>query len=292
MNLVDFLELDPNKEYEIHYDGEFIWKHTHFQYKRKNEIGELIHEIEDPNSLPLLDEKYIIGDAGELLLNDNDEAVFDPTQEIGEQRYLGIGFEQIYKSKTFVPLLQKKIKELIDSGRLTFFNEGDTVTSFSGESYTLTGPEILPIDEWEIYLEDMGCRPGWSFLDDLFYSIGCNDIKTVKEKEDDSILWFNSTEMDEETGDWFVCPIEAEENNKKESLDGKSIVISGVFEKYSRKELKAIIENGGGKNASSISKNTSFILAGDKMGPSKKEKAIELNIEMIGEEEFIKKYIN
>ena len=35
MNLVDFLELDPNKEYEIHYDGEFIWKHTHFQYKRK-----------------------------------------------------------------------------------------------------------------------------------------------------------------------------------------------------------------------------------------------------------------
>jgi len=77
----------------------------------------------------------------------------------------------------------------------------------------------------------------------------------------------------------------------KESLQGKAIVISGVFEKYSRKELKAIIENGGGKNASSISKNTSFILAGDKMGPNKKLKAEELNIEMIGEEEFIKKYI-
>ena len=79
--------------------------------------------------------------------------------------------------------------------------------------------------------------------------------------------------------------------NKKESLEGKAILISGVFEKYSRKELKAIIENGGGKNASSISKNTSFILAGDKMGPNKKLKAEELNIEMIGEEEFIKKYI-
>lgn len=77
----------------------------------------------------------------------------------------------------------------------------------------------------------------------------------------------------------------------KESLQGKSILISGVFEKYSRKELKAIIENGGGKNASSISKNTSFILAGDKMGPNKKLKAEELNIEMIGEEEFIKKYM-
>ena len=79
--------------------------------------------------------------------------------------------------------------------------------------------------------------------------------------------------------------------NTKESLQGKAILISGVFEKYSRKELKAIIENGGGKNASSISKNTSFILAGDKMGPNKKLKAKELNIEMIGEEEFIKKYI-
>ena len=79
--------------------------------------------------------------------------------------------------------------------------------------------------------------------------------------------------------------------NTKESLQGKAIVISGVFEKYSRKELKAIIENGGGKNASSISKNTSFILAGDKMGPNKKLKAEELNIEMIGEEEFIKKYM-
>ena len=61
----------------------------------------------------------------------------------------------------------------------------------------------------------------------------------------------------------------------KESLKGKAIVISGVFEKYSRKELKDIISKGGGKASSSISKNTSFILAGDKMGPSKKEKAIE-----------------
>jgi len=79
--------------------------------------------------------------------------------------------------------------------------------------------------------------------------------------------------------------------NTKESLQGKAIVISGVFEKYSRKKLKAIIVEGGGKASSSISKNTSFILAGDKMGPNKKLKAEELNIEMIGEEEFIKRYI-
>ena len=77
----------------------------------------------------------------------------------------------------------------------------------------------------------------------------------------------------------------------KESLKGKQIVISGVFEKYTRKELKKIISEGGGKASSSISKNTSFILAGDKMGPSKKEKANELNIEMIGEKDFIKRFL-
>jgi len=77
-----------------------------------------------------------------------------------------------------------------------------------------------------------------------------------------------------------------------ENLKGKQIVISGVFEKYSRKEFKDIITKGGGKASSSISKNTSFILAGDKMGPSKRDKANELNIEMIGEMEFIKRFLD
>ena len=75
-----------------------------------------------------------------------------------------------------------------------------------------------------------------------------------------------------------------------ENLTGKSIVISGVFDKYSRKELKAIIEERGGKVSSSVSKNTSFILAGTKMGPSKKQKAKDLNSEMIGVEDFIKRF--
>ena len=76
------------------------------------------------------------------------------------------------------------------------------------------------------------------------------------------------------------------------NLKGKQIVISGVFEKYSRKEFKDIITKGGGKASSSISKNTSFILAGDKMGPTKRDKANELNIEMIGEMEFIKRFLD
>jgi DNA ligase (NAD+) len=71
-------------------------------------------------------------------------------------------------------------------------------------------------------------------------------------------------------------------------LSGKSIVISGVFAKHSRDEYKEMIEKHGGKNASSISGSTSFILAGENMGPSKKEKAAELNIRLMEEDEFLK----
>jgi DNA ligase (NAD+) len=72
------------------------------------------------------------------------------------------------------------------------------------------------------------------------------------------------------------------------SLDGKTIVISGVFSKHSREEYKEIIEKNGGRNASSVSGNTSFILAGENMGESKKEKAEELGIPIMSEPDFIK----
>ena len=71
-------------------------------------------------------------------------------------------------------------------------------------------------------------------------------------------------------------------------LKGKIIVISGVFKEHSREEYKELIEKNGGKNSTSVSGNTSFILAGDDMGQSKKEKADELGIPMISESEFLK----
>lgn len=70
-------------------------------------------------------------------------------------------------------------------------------------------------------------------------------------------------------------------------LQGKSIVISGVFSRHSRDEYKDLIEKHGGKNVGSISKKTSFILAGDNMGPSKLEKARSLGIAIIDENEFL-----
>ncbi len=72
-----------------------------------------------------------------------------------------------------------------------------------------------------------------------------------------------------------------------DKLAGKSIVISGVFTKHSRDEYKAMIEQNGGKNVGSISKKTSFVLAGDNMGPSKLEKAQGLGVPLMSEEEFL-----
>ena len=70
-------------------------------------------------------------------------------------------------------------------------------------------------------------------------------------------------------------------------LEGQSVVISGVFAHHSRDEYKAIIEQNGGKNVGSISSKTSFILAGENMGPSKLQKAEKLGIKIMSEEEFL-----
>lgn len=75
--------------------------------------------------------------------------------------------------------------------------------------------------------------------------------------------------------------------NYTDKLAGKSIVISGVFAHHSRDEYKALIEQHGGKNVGSISSKTSFILAGDNMGPAKLEKAKKLGVPIVGEDEFL-----
>ena len=71
-------------------------------------------------------------------------------------------------------------------------------------------------------------------------------------------------------------------------LQGKTIVISGTFLHHSRDEYKEMIASQGGKNAGSISKKTSFVLAGDNMGPAKREKCQQLDIPMVNEEDFLK----
>ena len=82
--------------------------------------------------------------------------------------------------------------------------------------------------------------------------------------------------------------VEKGEEQGSDVLAGKSIVISGVFQHHSRDEYKAMIEHNGGKNVGSISGKTSFILAGDNMGPSKLQKAEKLGVAIVDEETFLK----
>jgi DNA ligase (NAD+) len=101
-----------------------------------------------------------------------------------------------------------------------------------------------------------------------------DNIQTINELRDAGLIF----EVQEE---------EATTESKK-PLSGKSFVVSGVFGKYSRNELKELIELKGGQNVSALSAKTSYLLAGDKMGPEKKKKAEQLNISIITEEDFDK----
>ncbi|MFK7756223.1 MAG: NAD-dependent DNA ligase LigA [Flavobacteriales bacterium] len=78
-----------------------------------------------------------------------------------------------------------------------------------------------------------------------------------------------------------------QEEGASNLLDGKKFVVSGVFSKFSRNELKASIEANGGKNVGSISARTDYVIAGENMGPSKKQKAVDLGVPVISEDDYI-----
>ena len=80
--------------------------------------------------------------------------------------------------------------------------------------------------------------------------------------------------------------MEKQQTETGEKLKNLSFVISGTFDRHSREELKALIEQNGGKNSTSVSSKTDYLLAGRNMGPSKLEKAGQLGIKIIGEEDF------
>ena len=125
-------------------------------------------------------------------------------------------------------------------------------------------------------------------------SIELESVDEIGEKIASSVIEFFSDKKNIEminTLKSYGLQFKLVDNNNEDTseiLIGKSVVISGVFDNYSRDELKKLIEINGGKTSSSISKKTSFILAGSNIGPSKKQKAEALDIKIINEEEFIK----
>ncbi len=119
------------------------------------------------------------------------------------------------------------------------------------------------------------------------------NVEEIGEKIAESIIKFFNNEINyklierlKNKGLQFKI-FEEEQNKASDKLKGLSIIISGTFKNHSRDELKLLIEENGGKNVSSISKNTDFLLAGDKIGPSKLTKVKKLGIPIITEDDFI-----
>lgn len=123
------------------------------------------------------------------------------------------------------------------------------------------------------------------------------DLVTVDEigiKIAESVIEFFNSQTNKHTierlkGFGVQLEISADELlNQTDKLKGQTFVVSGVFETLSRDELKKLIEDNGGKVSSSISSKTNYVVAGDNMGPSKREKAEKLAIPIISEQEFLK----
>lgn len=118
-------------------------------------------------------------------------------------------------------------------------------------------------------------------IDDVGDQIADNIIAyfaDIKNQEIVSRLRQAGLQMEAEGGEWKA---------ESDKLAGQTIVISGTFNQHSRDEYKDIIEANGGKNSGSVSKKTSFILAGENMGPEKRKKAESLGVPLVSEEEFL-----
>ena len=195
-----------------------------------------------------------------------------------------------------------------------------------GSLYKLTPEDLLPLDRmaeksvqklllgiesskripFERVLFGLGIRyVGETVAKKLARALGSLDVIMNTNREDlievdeigeriaDSILAFFAEERNkafiqrlQDVGLQFVVQELEGATNK---LAGAAIVVSGVFEKYDRTGIKKLIEQHGGKVSSSISKKTSYIVAGEKMGPSKREKAATLGVPIISEDEFLDK---
>ncbi|XOV68221.1 MAG: NAD-dependent DNA ligase LigA [Fluviicola sp.] len=117
------------------------------------------------------------------------------------------------------------------------------------------------------------------------------NVDEIGEKIANSIVAYfqleeNKTLIDRLKSAGLQFQIEEKEGGS-DKLGGKTFVVSGVFNAFSRNELKEAIEMNGGKNVGSISKKTDYLIAGDKMGPAKLKKATDLGVTIISEDEFI-----
>ena len=147
---------------------------------------------------------------------------------------------------------------------------GETVAKILSKNFKTIDALIIADFETLVIVDEIGDKIAESLVDYFSCQKNIDLINSLKA----SGLQFVSTNH---------------EIKKSNKLLGVRIVVSGIFSQYSRVELKQMIEEHGGKNVSSISKNTTFVLAGNNMGYSKKQKAEDLRIPLLSEEEFLLK---
>jgi len=173
MEIKDILKMNPESECEITYNGSETWENCYYQLKNNSNINL------ESNDLPLLDDKYL-ADAGEGLKNNNGDFVYDPNQDIKFEEYLDLNFKEIYTSKTFIGLIQAKIKELIDSD------------------------EIDIDDELNELWDELGLYHLRGFVSTISSAISCKDLIFSEQSEENLYLWFTSSQMDGNGGNILI----------------------------------------------------------------------------------------
>ncbi len=147
---------------------------------------------------------------------------------------------------------------------------GETVAKKLAKHFKNIDSLMAASEEELINLDEIGERIAWSVVD--FFKTDANVQNVQRLKEYGVQLEISAEKL----------------ANQTDILGGNTFVISGVFEKVSRNELKKLIEDNGGKVSSSISSKTNYLVAGDNMGPSKLAKAEKLGTKIISEDDFLK----
>lgn len=146
---------------------------------------------------------------------------------------------------------------------------GETVAKKLAKHFKNIDALMEASEEQLVNLDEIGERIAWSVVD--FFNTESNRENVARLKEYGVQMSISAEELE----------------NQTDKLQGSTFVISGVFEKVSRTELKKMIEDNGGKVSGSISSKTSYLVAGDNMGPSKLAKAEKLGTNIISEDDFL-----
>ena len=276
---VDFSKRDPNSN-----PTEYIKNCPECGTLLKRDEGEAVHYCPNTNSCPpqvigkiqhfisrkAMDIEGLGGETVALLVNAGLINNYADLFELKKEQVIGLERMAEKSAQNLVDGIEKSKQQAFEKVLfgLGIRFVGETVAKTLAKAFkSIDNIEKAEFDDL-IAVDEIGDRIAQSVIDFFNDSINLGIINRLKS---------------------YGLKLEIEEKQQSSSiLKDLKFVISGVFEKYERNELKALIEKNGGKNVSSLSKNTDYLIAGSNMGPAKKDKAEKLNIPIITEFDFKK----